>query len=251
MNKNIKIIIGFFGLFLFWGSLSQLEYLQTPPQIAWFASPFSVYYGIKEVIFNEYWNLVYTLLRVIVSIVIVLIPGLLTGLLLGYFKNFYEFCESILDFWRSIPPIVVIPIFFFVNPNGEASRVALVVFGCFPIIVLQIADRIEKISTERLDFAEHIGASLFFKIRNILIYEVLPSVFINVRTAVSLSFIIIVVTEIVYSPAFGVGHGINESRYAENGRDVTYAYAIIIGGLGFGFNLITRWIEDTYFNWSK
>jgi ABC-type nitrate/sulfonate/bicarbonate transport system permease component len=217
----------------------------------WFASPMLVLNSIFEIFTTQQSELIHTLMRVIISSIIVLFCGIVSGFIFGYFENLYAYIEGFIDFWRSIPPILVLSIFFFLDAKGDPPRIALVFFACYPIILMQIAESLKNIPDERKDFIEHIGANFLFKSRHILFYEIMPSFFICIRTVVSLSFIIIIVTEMVRRADIGIGYGINKYDGADNAKENIYAYAIVIGALGFCFNTIIRFIEKKFFEWEK
>ena len=168
------------------------------------------------------------------------------GLTLGYLAGFYSFLKGVLDFIRSIPPVVVLPIFLFIWKGTEEQvdrgRIALACFGTIPIVVFQIAEIVEKIPRERRDFARLLNAGYLFIIRRILFYETLPFVFVAARVAVSFSIIIIVVSEMVFSPQFGIGKRITVAQYSSQ-TQIVYAYALLIAMSGYTFNLIPALLE--------
>ena len=132
-----------------------------------------------------------------------------------------------------------------VNMDGTEElywRIWLVVFGALPIMIMQIADAINGSSKNRMLIFQSINTSFYFKIRNILIYEILPSLFSATRTIISFAIIIVIVSEMVYAPATGIGEQILHFQTASELQYV-YAYAIIIGLIGFLLNELFRYFE--------
>jgi ABC-type nitrate/sulfonate/bicarbonate transport system permease component len=133
--------------------------------------------------------------------------------------------------------------------TDDQARIASVVFGCLPILVFQVADAIRNIPIERRDFANQIQASFFFKIRWLLVFELMPPIFVSLRTVVSFSIIIIVAGEMAWGAGNGLGDRIIWTRNAENGLPASYAFAIITGGIGYLVNACLRWVEQRVITW--
>lgn len=249
MKTTVKIVIGFVVVIALWWLLAETGWAKASPRTAWLAHPMPVAISLTKILSGQLHHIGATMVRVIEATVLVLAVGIFCGILLGYLNWGYPFFEGVLDFWRSIPPIVVLPVLFFIQPEGDWARIALVFFGCFPILVVQIAESVQSIPSERRDFAQQIGASMIFKVRRILWYELLPQLFISVRTVVSFGVIIIVVSEMVRGAGSGIGDQINSYMFSDVGTPFVYAYAIITGFLGFFFNLVARWAENRAGSW--
>ena len=249
MRTSLKILIGFVVVIVLWWMIAETGWAKASPRTAWLAHPTQVASSLTNILKSQLHHIGATMMRVIEATVLVLSAGIACGILLGYLTLGYPFVEGVLDFWRSIPPIVVLPVLFFIQPEGDWARIALVFFGCFPILVMQIAESVRSIPAERRDFAQQIGAGVVFKVRRILWFELLPHLFISVRTVVSFGVIIIVVSEMVRGAGSGIGDQINSYMFSDVGTPFVYAYAIITGFIGFFFNLLARWAESRAVSW--
>jgi len=116
--------------------------------------------------------------------------------------------------------------------------------------MFQVADAFRDISVERRDFAYQIGATFLFKQRWLYVYELMPAIFIGLRTVLSLSIIITVASEMAWGAGKGLGDRINGTRYD---YDVpgSYAYALVAGVTGYGLNLLLRWAERYLIDWRR
>ena len=102
LNKNL---VGILGFIIVWQVVSLLGIFNP----IFFASPIEV---VNEAInmfqtSGFYSDIIATLYRVIISIVISVVIGVPIGLLLGYFSKVYLYIGELIDFFRSIPPVVV------------------------------------------------------------------------------------------------------------------------------------------------
>ena len=227
----------------------------------WLAHPRDVFAKLLHLDSYEWASVSASVLRILPGFCIVFLVGIPAGLALGYFIGIYRMLEGPLDFWRSIPPIAVLPVCFFLFQDtgqpwlfgllktGDQARIASVIFGCLPILVFQVADTMRNIPIERRDFANQIQASTWFKTRWLLFYELMPTMFLSLRTVISFSVIIIVAGEMAWGAGKGLGDRIAWTRTAETGLAASYAFALIAGAIGYAVNVLLRWLEDRAIHW--
>lgn len=254
-------LLGFGLVLLCWWLLAETDWAQRKPQIMWLAHPRDVFAKMLHFDSYERASIGASVLRILPGFFMVFLVGIPAGLVLGYFTGVYRTLEGPLDFWRSIPPIAVLPICFFLFQDtgepwlfgllktGDQARIASVVFGCLPILVFQVADTMRNIPIERRDFAIQIQASAWFKFRRLLLYELMPAMFLSLRTVISFSVIIIVAGEMAWGAGKGLGDRIVWTRSAETGLPASYAFALIAGVIGYAVNVLLRWMEKRAVHW--
>jgi NitT/TauT family transport system permease protein len=254
-------VLGFSALLLFWWLVTKTIWATEKPQTLWLAHPRDVLSNLYNLPPEGWRSIGFSTLRVLTGLGLVFVFAIPAGVLLGHAVRCFQLLEGPLDFWRSIPPIAVLPIAFWFLPDtgepwmggllmtGDRARIACIFFGCFPIVVFQLADTIRSIPIDRLDFATQIGASGWFKIRWLLFYELLPTAFRSLRTVASLSIVIVVACEMAWGAGMGIGDRISGSRYSENGLPVSYAYAMVAGILGYSINVFLRYVESRTIWW--
>lgn len=254
-------LLGFGLVLIVWWLVAETQWATAKPQSLWFAHPRDVLSSLLHLPTDGWQSIWASTCRIVPGFILVFFVGIPTGLALGYAKRAYRVLEGPLDFWRSIPPLAVLPICFFLFRDtgepwlfgllktGDRARVASVVFGCLPILVFQVADAVRSIPIDRREFCDQIQASLWFKIRWLLAYELMPVMFLSLRTVVSFSVIIIVAGEMAWGAGLGLGDRINETRNADNGLPASYVYAIIAGVIGYSVNVVLRWLERRTIYW--
>ena len=200
----------------------------------------------------EYQSILATAGRVGRGVFVSSLIGLPLGILLSFYRALFKYVDWAVELLRAIPPAVVLPIFFFASPqsgvDSEYRRIGLVVFGCLPILLMQITETARRIPNQRIEFAKLIGASSVFILRKVLVFEVLPNFFIAFRTILSFGIVIVIVTEMIYPPALGVGARIVEWQ-RDYGIDYVYAYALISGLLGILANQTAVALERRVIYW--
>ncbi len=215
----------------------------------WFAKIDTVFFSFIDIFKSNYYDIVATFILIVKSSIITIVSGTILGFLIGFNTRLYVSSNWFLDFWRSIPPIVMLYILVnFQDEQGDEWRVWLVIFGALPIIILQIADAIRSISSKRFEAIESAKPSKYFLFKNIVFFEVLPLFFSTVRTIISFSIIIIIVSEMIIGPEYGIGESI--TSYQSNYKIAyVYAYAILLGTIGMMLNYFLRILENKFVNW--
>ena len=246
--RNLSVIAIFL---IIWTIISYTNWAQNgTSNRMWFSNINEVALAFKDILFNKMVNVYSSFILILKSTFIVIILGVFFGILIGFFDNVYKSLKWSIDFWRSIPPIIVIGIFINLDTSMDEIywRTWLVVFGTLPIMIMQIADAINNSSKKRMLIFQSLNTSVSFKIKNVIIYEILPSLFSTTRTIISLAIVIIIVTEMLFSPLSGIGKHVQEYQSASEIQYV-YAYAIIVGIIGLLLNETLRYFENKIISW--
>lgn len=175
--------------------------------------------------------------------------GVLIGIPLGMFRRFYESAEVIFDFFRTMPSPALIPLAMLVFGIGDLSRVAVAAFTCALINGVQTAFAIRSLPNRRLQFARLVGARRFFLFRAVLLPSLLPGIMAGWRITLSLSLIIIVVSEMFIGTAVGLGTRIYDFQLMFRTAEM-YACIGTVGMLGYVFSKAVELLEYRYVHWT-
>jgi len=248
MKKNKEKIIGVFGIVLLWQVVSWLGILNP----IYFSSPLET---IKEAvkIFSEHsiyldiWNTFY---RILITIIISMFIGVPLGIIFGYYSTFYKYVSGIIDFLRSIPPIVIYPLLLIMLGSGDISRIGVAVFGSTIIVILIIAKGLSSELVLRRKFFKSMGANKIQILKQVVWYESIPHMMLALRTMISLSIIIIIVTEMLVGSKYGLGVRVQNVQITSNIPDL-FTTIIVIGLLGVILNKIAEGLDKKYTFWKK
>lgn len=190
-----------------------------------------------------------TLQRVVLSFGIAVTIGVPLGLALGSKKNFYRSAEFIIDFFRSTPATAVFPLFLLLFGITDKSKIAVAAFTSALIIIFNTAYGVMHAKKSRLLAAQLMGATPLQIFRWILFWGSLPQTFIGLRSAVSLSLVVIIVTEMFIGTSVGLGRKIIDAQITYE-IPTMYAVILLAGILGYLLNAIFIVIEKRFLHWS-
>ena len=240
-------IIGPIVLILIWAVASQLQLVDK----FFLPDPFTVIKKLIELIGSGaiLGDLFSTLERVILSFIIALAVGLPLGLFLGRSEKIYRSVEFIIDFFRSTPATALFPLFLLVFGITDKSKIAVAAFASMLIIIFNTAYGVMHAKKSRVLAAQIMGATKAQIFRWILFWESLPQTFIGLRSAISLSLVIIVVTEMFIGTTSGLGRKIIDSQITYE-IPTMYATILLTGIVGYLLNLLFLAVEKRVLHWS-
>jgi len=194
-------------------------------------------------------DLISTLQRVILAFIMALVIGLPLGLLLGSKEKIYRSVEFIIDFFRSTPATALFPLFLLVFGITDKSKIAVAAFASMLIIIFNTAYGVMHAKKSRVLAAQIMGATKAQIFRWILFWESLPQTFIGLRSAISLSLVLIVVTEMFIGTTSGLGRKIIDSQITYE-IPTMYATILLAGIIGYLLNLLFLEVEKRFLHWS-
>src|SRR3954471_11191128 len=188
-------------------------------------------------------HLVGTLERSSIGWLLAIGLGSILGSVLGSARTLYRSFEGILEFCRTIPPVLALPLLLVAFNYNESAYIWTVVFGCVPVISLTVAHGVLTISRERLELLRVSGVSQLW--RNLVsVMEVLPDCVLGARLAFSFSLIIAVVSEMVFTPRSGMALGaLAKDAEISFRTPLFYGAVVVVGAIGYFGNLVLGKIE--------
>ncbi|MBI4021612.1 MAG: ABC transporter permease [Candidatus Aenigmarchaeota archaeon] len=190
-----------------------------------------------------------TLERVFLAFVIAVLVGIPVGLFLGTSRRVYESLEMVIDFFRSIPATAIFPLFVVVFGIEDSSKIAVASFASALIILFHTAHGVMHAKKSRTLAARLMGATKLQVFRFVSFWECLPQIFVGLRTAVSLSLVIVVVTEMFIGTYAGLGRRLIDFQYVYNIEGM-YAIILLTGIIGYLINAVFILLERRVVHWS-
>jgi NitT/TauT family transport system permease protein len=190
-----------------------------------------------------------TLYRTGVAFVVAAVVGLFIGVLLGISRRLYESLEVVFDFFRSMPSPALVPLAMLLFGLGDVSRISVAAFTCSLINAIQAAYAVRNIPRHRVLASRLAGARGLFLLTRVLIPSVLPGVVAGWRITLSLSLIIIVVTEMFIGTRSGLGMRIYDFHLMFRSAEM-YATILVVGIMGYVLNKGIEVAERHVVHWA-
>jgi len=188
-----------------------------------------------------------TLWRIAVGYVVGVVPAVIIGLLMAMFRTARIIVDPLIAALFPIPKVALMPLLLLAFGFGDASKMAVVAIGAFFPVVVNTYTGASHIEPIFIDVARNFGASRLVMFSRIVFFGALPMTFAGLRTALAISFIVVVAAEFVAAKS-GIGYLI-WSSWELLQVDAMFVGIVTIGVLGVITSTIFREIERKVIPW--
>ncbi len=190
----------------------------------------------------------HTLYRVIVGFGIAAFIGVPLGLLMGYSSKVYNALEFTVEFFRGIPTTALFPFFLLIFGIGDEAKFAVTAWGAGLVILINSMYGVHLGKELRVRVAKTMKIGGFQLFSKVIFPEALPQIFSGFRVAISLSLVLVVVTEMFIGTTAGLGKHIIDAQLVYQTADM-YAAIIMTGAIGFILNKLMMILENKVVHW--
>ena len=247
MNKNFETFAPWlFVVVLFGVWEGACRFLHVPTVIL--PAP-SVIYGA----FQRFWgpimsNSFVTLWTTMAGFGLSVAFGLLLGLVVGWSRTIYRGFYPVMIGFNSIPKVAVVPILVMWFGIGEAPAILTAFLISFFPIVVNVATGLATIEPEMEDVLRALGASKLDVMRKVGIPRSMPYFFGSLKVAITLAFVVTVVSETVAANA-GIGFLMSQAG-ANFQMPLVFAGLIALAFEGIVMYAATAWLEQRMTGWA-
>lgn len=160
------------------------------------------------------------------------------GFCLGWYKGLRGFIDPVINFFRALPPIALIPLVIVYFGIGEAAKTAILFYASFFAGVIVMYEGIAQISPIFIKVARTLGASDFEIFRKVIVPLTIPHILTAVRVALGVAWATLVASELIAAQQ-GLGALIQDAS-AFFQLDVIYVGIICIGFIALLMDLALR-----------
>ena len=185
--------------------------------------------------------------RFLISVALMSI-AVLIGLHIGLLPYVEKLLLRFVVFFDKIPALALLPILFIVFGLGELSKIALIVIGVFPTIILDTYLRTKAVPHEQITKGLTLGASGSEVAYKIVLPQILPGVLDTIRLNFKAVILFLIAGESL-AATVGLGYRIFVvRRYIA--MDIIIPYVIWMSLLAFLADLALRWFINKKYHWS-
>ena len=194
------------------------------------------------------WEHTYaSLSRVVKGLVYGVGIGIPVGFAMGLSKQLRGFFDPIVEFFRPIPPLALLPIFILWFGIGEESKVNLLVWASVWIMVIAARSGVLSVKGSKVHCAYSLGASRWQILWHVILPNSLPEIFTGARVALGVSWGTLVAAELT-----GTDTGLGAMIFAASRffrMDIVVVSIIIIAIISVGMDITMRYLEVKLIPW--
>jgi ABC-type nitrate/sulfonate/bicarbonate transport system permease component len=145
--------------------------------------------------------------RLALGIVLSVLVGIVAGTLIGLVRWLRDLLEPMLEFFRAIPPPVLIPIVAVLLGPTDTMKVAVIVAGSVWPVLLNTIDGVRATDSVMTETSRSFALTPAERIRYLVLPAASPRIMAGTRQSMSIALILMVISEMFYSSS-GLGYRI-------------------------------------------
>lgn len=187
--------------------------------------------------------------RVTIGVALGIALAVPVGFLLGWYRDVRRFLDPLLNFFRALPPIALIPLVIVYFGIGEPAKIVILFYASFFAGVIVMYEGIAQISPIYVRVARTLGATDSEIFRRVIVPLTVPHMLTALRVALGVAWATLVASELIAAQQ-GLGALIqNASSFFQ--LDIIYVGIICIGLIALAMDLVLRAITRRLVAWQE
>ncbi|UED87892.1 ABC transporter permease [Streptomyces profundus] len=175
--------------------------------------------------------------------------GVGLGVLLGSRRRLRALLEPVLEFFRAVPPPVLIPVLMLFSGIGDTMKIVVIITGAVWPVLLNTVEGVRAIDDVLADTARCYGLAGPARLRRLVLPAASPQIVAGMRQALSISIILMVIGE-MFASSSGLGFAIVQFQRSFAIPEM-WSGILLLGLLGFGLSLLFGLFESRVLRWHR
>lgn len=188
-----------------------------------------------------------SLIRLAVGYTVAVLAGVSLGTLVGSSPRVRAVLEPVLEFFRAIPPPVLVPVIMLFAGIGDTMKVVVIAAGCVWPILLNTVEGVRAVDSVLADTCRSYGITGPARVRHLVLRSASPQIAAGMRQALSIGIILMVISE-MFAASNGLGFTIVQFQRSFAIPDM-WSGILLLGLLGLALSVLFRLVESWALAW--
>jgi len=185
--------------------------------------------------------------RVTLGVALGILLAVPVGFLIGWYKHARTFLDPLINFFRALPPIALIPLVVVYFGIDEPAKVIILFYASFFAGVIVMYEGVAQISPIFIKVARTLGASESEIFLRVIVPLTMPHILTALRVALGVAWATLVASELVAAQQ-GLG-ALIQSAGSFFQIDVIYVGIVCIGTVALSMDLALRALTRRLIRW--
>ena len=185
--------------------------------------------------------------RVLIGVLAGVTLALPVGFLIGWYPSVRTIVDPLINFFRALPPIALIPLVIIYFGVDELAKNVILFYAAFFAGVIVMYEGISQISPVYIRVAQTLGATDFEIFRKVIIPYAVPHIITALRVALGVAWATLVASELLAAQQ-GLGALIQDAG-AFFQIDTIYVGIVCIGFIALAMDVILRFLARRFVSW--
>lgn len=243
-KKNIVSIASVIGGIALWWLLSLVPGTLLP-------GPQEVVARFIELISKGTWfvDLLASLRRVLTGFAIGAGLAIPLGFAMGWYWQVRAVIEPWTQFFRTIPPLAIIPLAIILMGIGEMPKIFVITLASFLVAIIATFQGVLNVDKTLINAGRVLGASDMVIFRRIAVPASTPFIMVGLRQALGSAWATLVAAELIAADA-GLGYRMQAAQ-VYNDLPTIFVSLITIGVFGLFMDRLLLWIDTKLTSWQE
>lgn len=188
-----------------------------------------------------------SIMRLVIGVLAAIILGIGLGLAVGLNRTLRAVTEPVFEFFRALPPPVLIPVLMLLVGINDAMKIAVIITGCIWPVLLNTIEGVRSIDPVQNETSRSYGISGFNRIRYQILPSATPTIMAGVRQALSIGLILMVISE-MFASSSGLGFTIVQFQRSFAVPEM-WSGIVVLGLIGVILSFIFQAVQRRVLRW--
>ncbi|OJY47062.1 MAG: hypothetical protein BGP08_03035 [Rhizobiales bacterium 64-17] len=188
-----------------------------------------------------------SMLRIVLGYSIALVLGVVIGTLMGWFRVVDDYVDPIIEMFRPVSPLAILPLAILWLGIGQSSKVFVIVYACIFPIMLNTYAGVRSVPRSVVEAARILGAKSDEMLLKVVFQNSLPLIMTGARISFAVALIVIIAAEMVAADT-GLGYMILTAQQTFHTADL-FAGIVTIAVIGFVGDRLLRLLRARLCPW--
>ncbi|WP_104134038.1 MULTISPECIES: ABC transporter permease [unclassified Cryobacterium] len=188
-----------------------------------------------------------SVLRLLVGLGLTILLGVVFGVLIGSVRWLRSLTEPMLEFFRAIPPPVLVPLLMLLVGINDQMKIIVIISGAIWPVLLNTIEGVRAVDPVLSDTFRTYSITGFVRLRHLVLPGASPQIMTGVRQSTSIALILMVISE-MFGSSSGLGFTIVLFQRAFAIPEM-WSGIVVLGLLGLALSVISKSIENRLLKW--
>lgn len=204
--------------------------------------------------FNSLWlgprffsDVLPSLQRLTMGYLLACVAGVALGVPIGIYRPLRRAAEPVLEFFRAVPPVAMIPLLIVSMGFGDTMKVTIIVAGAIWPILLNTVEGVKAADAVLDDTCRTYQIKGVARLRYFILPSAMPQIVVGMRLGLSIGIVLMVISE-MFAALDGLGAAI---IYFQRSYEIPQMWSgvLMLGLFGFALSMVFGLFERHVLSW--
>jgi len=185
--------------------------------------------------------------RLLVGYALACILGIAIGVVVGTYAPLRRAAEPLLEFFRAIPPVAMIPLLIVSMGFGSTMKITVIVAGAIWPILLNTVEGVKAVDSVLDETCRTYQIKGVARLWHFILPSASPQIVVGMRLGLSIGIVLMVISE-MFAALDGLGAAI---IYFQRSYEIPQMWSgvLMLGLFGFALSMVFRLFERYLLGW--